>query len=238
MNFISYKDTADYIDLFEETLLELSAESPRIRASLQQVIEQYETLVYLVQEGINNNINFSKSYQVYHMDRLKEVTEKYSELCGNVNKMLADIDKCEQNRDEVLRVNFSDHKFVSEWHSFITGIQSHRLACKRLFKKFKKFLKKAQDRYIEMPFEDTQKQLEEKFNATFYAVKEFEKSDNQQNKNDQILFQDAYDEFQNRLKVLGKRLLVCKEELAKFREEEKASGFNVQATADVVHKQR
>lgn len=26
MNFISYKDTADYIDLFEETLMELSAE--------------------------------------------------------------------------------------------------------------------------------------------------------------------------------------------------------------------
>lgn len=46
------------------------------------------------------------------MDRLREVTEKYNELCGNVNRMLSDIQKCEDNREEVLRVNFSDHKFV------------------------------------------------------------------------------------------------------------------------------
>lgn len=88
------------------------------------------------------------------MERLKEVTEKYNELCGNVNKMLNDIMKCDENRPLVIKRNFSDPKFVADQHSFITSIQSHRLGCKRLFKKFKKILKKAQDRYIEMTFED------------------------------------------------------------------------------------
>eukprot|EP00347_Sterkiella_histriomuscorum_P018690 403344547 len=227
-NFVSYKDTADYIDIFEESLIELLFEYPKIEGSLQSIIDQFNVLVYLVQDGIHNNVNFSKSYQTYHMERLKEVRDKYEELVGNVTKMLKDIMKCDENRTHVIKKNFSDAKYVAEQHMFITGIQSHRLGCKKLFKKFKKILKKAQDRYIEMTFEEIQKALEEKFNTTFYTVKEFEKYDNQQNKQDQQMYQDSYDEFQQRLKVLGKKLLVCKEELLRFREEEKSGGFNIQ----------
>lgn len=38
-NFVSYKDTADFIDIFEDSLIELLGEHPKIKASLQGLID-------------------------------------------------------------------------------------------------------------------------------------------------------------------------------------------------------
>lgn len=48
------------------------------------------------------------------MERMKEVQEKYEDLVGNVNMMLNDIMKCDENRQLVIKRNFSDPKYVAD----------------------------------------------------------------------------------------------------------------------------
>lgn len=67
--------------------------------------------------------------------------------------------------------NFKDPVYVKKQNEFIEGIQNLRSGCKRNFKKLKKQVKKSLIRYHEMPFEEMQKEIDKKFNTTFYQVK-------------------------------------------------------------------
>lgn len=57
--FLSYKENADLIDGFEVTLNTLKQEKPRIIQSLAKISENFSTLKLLVDDILDNNVNYS-----------------------------------------------------------------------------------------------------------------------------------------------------------------------------------
>lgn len=111
--FLNFKDSSDIIDTYENTLQQLSDETPLIQKSMQKLQDVINDFNKLNEEGLKGNINYDR--QCYERETLNmaAIQQEYDALIPKIEYLKDTVHENSKMRHEVNSKKFTDPHFVA-----------------------------------------------------------------------------------------------------------------------------